>query len=108
MIPEILKAEREICTAAVKRFGREVQLGIAQEECAELVQAISKYRRAGFQVSSPAWEKVIEEMADVEIMLEQLRIALDCDHAVDRKRAEKLTRLMDIVQRHDRAPYDTI
>ena len=43
---------------AIDKWGRDSQLGVAQEECAELIQAISKYFRHGDQKSV---EKVIEE-----------------------------------------------
>ena len=52
------------------------------EECAELIQATSKYMR--FQEESYAltvdWtylQNVIEEIADVEIMLEQMKVLLN-------------------------------
>lgn len=48
-------------------YGLNSQLDILQEECAELIQAISKYRRGG------SFALALEEMADVEIMLEQIR-----------------------------------
>lgn len=46
-------------------YGLDEQLNILQEECAELIQAASKYRRT----KSPV---IIEEMADVYIMLAQI------------------------------------
>lgn len=33
-----------------KQYGMESQLNILQEECAELIQAISKYRRMGMSL----------------------------------------------------------
>lgn len=48
-------------------YGLNSQLDILQEECAELVQAVSKYRRGGSNVL------VLEELADVEIMTAQIR-----------------------------------
>ena len=48
-------------------YGKESQLDILQEECAELVQAISKYRRGG------SYQLTLEEIADVEIVIEQIK-----------------------------------
>lgn len=48
-------------------YGKESQLDILQEECAELVQAISKYRRGG------SYKLTLEEIADVEIMIDQIK-----------------------------------
>lgn len=59
------------CQIIAHRYGLEHQLGVAQEECAELIQAISKMRRN--RMDTGMIEKVSEEMADVEIMIEQLK-----------------------------------
>lgn len=45
----------------------ESQVDILQEECAELIQAISKYRRGG------SYKLTLEEIADVEIMIDQIK-----------------------------------
>ena len=54
----------------------DTQLNILQEECAELIQAASKYRRNGSV-------DIIEEIADVYIMLDQIVYLLDKKHSVD-------------------------
>ena len=51
-------------------YGKEPQLGMAQEECAELIQAISKVRRKG--ETKDAIDHLAEEIADVRIMCAQL------------------------------------
>lgn len=59
---------------AINRFGKRHQLSIAQEELAELIQAISKYNRSldnQFD-KEKAKQMIIEEMADVTIMMAQL------------------------------------
>lgn len=53
-------------------YGLDLQLDMLQEECAELVQAVSKYRRGKCSEIGLA-----EEMADVYIMLEQIRYLLN-------------------------------
>ena len=60
-------------------YGKEIQSVVAMEECAELIQAISKMRRsegARYEDDSEAYDKaygnLVEEMADVLIILEQL------------------------------------
>lgn len=47
-------------------YGLDSQLNILQEELSELIQAVSKYRR-GDQ------SHILEEIADVEIMLDQVK-----------------------------------
>lgn len=59
---------------AINRFGKRHQLSVAQEELAELIQAISKYNRSldnQFD-KEKAKRMIIEEMADVTIMMAQL------------------------------------
>jgi NTP pyrophosphatase (non-canonical NTP hydrolase) len=63
-----------------EHYGYDEQSGQLIEECAELVQAISKYRRAkksGVQPTlSLVYENLVEEIADVELMIEQVKYLL--------------------------------
>ena len=59
-------------------YGFEVQKDQCIEECAELIQALNKYSRASGKGQATdmsveeALKNVIEEVADVEVMLEQI------------------------------------
>lgn len=55
------------------------QLDIVQEELAELIQAISKFKRYNNKESEL---KVIEEAADVYIMLKQLKMLFNIPQQV--------------------------
>lgn len=77
-----------LCKQAVEVFGIEIQQIMAMEEMAELIQAISKNIR-GFKQQA----KVAEEIADVEIMLEQLKHGYKCHVEVERWKDKKLARL---------------
>ncbi len=63
-------------------FGYEIQSEQLVEECAELIQAVNKYRRArgtGQPTAlseEAAFGNLIEEIADVESMLEQIKYLL--------------------------------
>lgn len=63
-------------------FGYEIQSEQLVEECAELIQAVNKYRRArgtGQPTAlseEAAFENLVEEIADVESMLEQIKYLL--------------------------------
>ena len=72
---------RDIYTAAVKKCGKEHQLVLCMEEMAELTKELSKNMR-GFKNTT----NISEEMADVEIMLEQLRIIYGNRSEVDTKK----------------------
>lgn len=52
-------------------YGLDEQLNILQEECAELIQAVSKYKRTG------KLGNLDEEMTDVKILLKQIDYLLD-------------------------------
>ena len=66
-------------------YGAEKQSMVHMEECAELIQAISKMRRvkdAG-KDDSDAYENLVEEMADVLICLEQIQQIYEIpDHVI--------------------------
>lgn len=72
----------------IKLFGAENQENMCIEECAELIQAINKKHR-GLRHNIP------EEVADVEIMLEQLKIINDCSEEVARIKNKKIERLRE-------------
>lgn len=57
-----------------KKNGIRYQSGIAQEECAELIQAISKCLRSKEAIPIKERMNLIEEMADVMICIQQLQI----------------------------------
>lgn len=67
-----------------KYYGYEAQSNQLVEECAELIQAVNKYRRAVVRLGEPvaeekravALDNLKEEIADVEIMLEQIKYLL--------------------------------
>lgn len=84
---------RSLYDTAIKFFGETNQVNVAIEECSELIKALCKLRRGG-DLSS-----VFEEMADVEIMLEQLKIIFDCDNEVSVYRVKKLSRLKERIEK---------
>lgn len=59
----------------IEHYGMTSQLGIATEECAELIQAISKMSRAkDMGKYTEARSHLIEEIADVIVCIDQLKI----------------------------------
>ncbi len=75
---------------AVRTYGKQSQLVMAMEEMSELTKELSKSLRGTDNA-----EALAEEIADVEIMLEQLKIIFRNRAMVDRIRASKLVRLSD-------------
>ena len=60
---------------AVETFGIQNQLAMLQEECADLIAAVSHYNRG----RSGALDNLIEDIADVSILLDQISLAADRD-----------------------------
>lgn len=83
-------SEFEVLTAAIRTFGDTAQENVAVEECAELIQAISHKHRGRDH-------NIAEEIADVEIMLEQLKIINNCRDEVKEIHEQKIKRLSQIV-----------
>ena len=66
--------KQELIQKLIDKNGIQIQSNIAMEECAELIQAISKCLRSKEIVPMTVREHLIEEMADVMICLEQLKV----------------------------------
>ena len=74
-------------------YGLAAQLAQTREECAELIVATSKLDRAKTDAERRrATDHVAEEMADVAIMLRQLRYLLDNNTALQLLTEQKLSR----------------
>ena len=79
-------AEVAVMQTALDKWGLAAQVGQTVEECAELIVALQKYiNRAP---KADALENIIDEIADVEMMLAQMRLALGIDDDILRKRIE--------------------
>ena len=85
-------SEQEALRAIAERNGIFTAQCLLQEECAELIQAVSKKHR---QLTWATLEHLLEEMADVSIMLEELAYLIPDGHArIRRWREEKLERTL--------------
>ena len=76
----------ELYKMAIRKYGAEAQERQAIEECAELIIAISHKQR-------DREHNIEEEIADVEIMLEQLKIINNCHDKVKSIKSFKIKRL---------------
>lgn len=82
--------KRNTYQAAVDTYGKSSQLIMAMEEMSELIKELSKHFRGESNISH-----ISEEMADVEIMLEQLKIIFQNRAEIDSIKADKLYRLSE-------------
>ena len=83
-------SQKKKCAEIMNHYGRAHQQYILQEECAELIQAVSKIHRG----TPNADEQFINELADVSIMVEQHISDFDEDELTEyyKKVNEKLER----------------
>lgn len=74
----------------IDKHGVDAQLNVVIEELSELIKEVCKIKRGIGNMTNLA-----EEVADVEIMCEQLRYLYNIDSEVDSWKESKLTRLAD-------------
>ena len=85
--------DKDLLLKIIEHYGIDNQMMQCIEEMAELTQAINKYKRSEFSDSHiDAYNNVIEKIADVQIMTEQMRLMFD-GAAVDEVIVEKLERM---------------
>ena len=82
----------DILEKAIKHYGVENQMAQSIEELAELIVAISKCLR--YKDDIEARNNLVEEIADVLIMIDQLKIIMNIkDYEIECYRRYKLERL---------------
>ena len=83
------KEHEEILKKAIKTFGKNAQLLMVLEEMSELQKEILKHVNRG----KDNIDEIIDETADVEIMLEQLKYIFDIHQAVKDRIPVKLDKV---------------
>ena len=84
---EFTDAQVAAMREALDKWGISAQAGQTVEECAELIVALQKqFNRSPAPKTS---DSILDEMADVEIMLAQMRLALGIDDDAFRKRIDE-------------------
>lgn len=79
-------------------YGYELQSRQLIEEMAELTVAINKAWRKryyDFDERTKSYNNIIEEIADIEIMLEQLKYLMSCHDEVEQEKARKIERQLE-------------
>lgn len=91
-----MKPKSQIYAEAIKKWGSVSQMLMAVEKMSKLQKAILKYLRClnfGQGDLESCVNALIEETADVEITLEQLKMIFSCSTRVEEAKAQKLSRL---------------
>lgn len=73
---------------------------MAIEECSELIKAILKFRRSNAK-DSDLRDAVIDEIADIQIMLTQLGIIFNCVEEVNERIDFKIDRQMGRIKERE-------
>lgn len=90
----------EELTKIANYYGYVAQKDMAIEEMAELIKALNKHKRAKTDdEKEKAYEHIVEEIADVEIMLEQLKWILSCQLAVEDVKKQKIARQLERIEK---------
>ena len=94
--------QRKIMKKALEKNGKLRQSVIAMEECSELIKAISKMIRYSYDedLNSVYRDNLIEEMADVYIILDELKmmyniLEFDIEEMIKRKIDREEGRICD-------------
>lgn len=91
------KVDKRIIKIA-EHYGKDSQLDILQEECSELIQAVSKYRRSN-DIEVFKKMHIEEEIADVEIMISQIKHLLEIsERDIKAIKDTKLERQLDRIK----------
>lgn len=91
------QSQIELMQNALDKWGLNAQVGQAVEECAELIVALQKH--VNRSVKSGTVESILDEMADVQMMIAQMRLALEIDDDTFHKRiAEKFAMLEKYIE----------
>lgn len=80
--------DEKIFQAALKMWGPDMQTVIVFEEMSELQKELCKHARGKENI-----EQISEEIADVQIMLEQMIVLFGCKDAVESYKRSKIQRL---------------
>lgn len=83
-------SDAEVLQRALDTYGSALQIVVMMEEMSELQKELCKYLRGKY---SPA--NIAEEIADVEIMLEQMKMLFCCTDDVRNERRRKVERLKE-------------
>nr|DAD95904.1 MAG TPA: nucleoside triphosphate pyrophosphohydrolase [Siphoviridae sp. ctGMq5] len=97
---ELYNIDKSIITKSINYYGEEIQSTVCMEECAELIQAISKMIRESDELSDDDYDHLYEEIADILICVEMLKQIyciedLHINNWIKRKQ-ERLLNIMEV------------
>lgn len=89
--------DKGIIADSIQRYGKNNQSTVCMEECAELIQAISKAKRGKINR-----DNIIEEIADVLICVEMLKqMYMISDEKINKWIKKKQTREVERMEKNE-------
>lgn len=88
----------------ITHYGLTAQLDQLIEECAELIQAINKFKRSGGKGQpikadrTEALTNLLEEIADVEVMLDQIKAFMSEESNINNIKNKKVQRQLNRIK----------
>jgi len=96
---EFTKEQVNTMQTALEKWGLNAQVGQTVEECAELVVVLQKYIN---RTNKPDIDKILDEIADVEMMLAQMRLVFKIDDKSIKERIDcKFKKLNEYLKREE-------
>ena len=92
-----LQRQNSIFKDAIEEFGEAAQVTMVFEEMAELQKELCKWMRNGNSIELT--HNIAEEIADVEIMLDQMKLIFDCAGLSQGYRRAKTARLAGRIEK---------
>lgn len=95
------RERKKLYSRAIDKWGLPLQLNMLMEEAAEMIQAVSKVLRKDLTSN---WRHLAEEMADVEIMIEQIKTTVNwqnMERTAETAKHDKMLRLERMLQEDD-------
>lgn len=85
---------------SIKHYGAEIQSTVCMEECAELIQAVSKMIRRSDELSDDDYDHLAEEIADALICVEMLKQIYNIpDYSIENWIERKQKRILDRMEK---------
>lgn len=78
----------------IYKYGNIFQVIVAIEELSELQKELTKFLRDSLALRERSFDSISEEMADVEIILEELKLIFDNEDSVKSFKKIKLERIL--------------
>jgi NTP pyrophosphatase (non-canonical NTP hydrolase) len=98
-----LELRHEVYKKALEKWGRKSQLEMAQEEATELALAVRKYIRKD---DDDTYVEMISEIADVEIMIEQIKLMYKKSEIIKSIEVEKSFKVHRLKERLEKNQFE--